>query len=66
MERLVFSNPEIAAQMNEHFVNIKVDREERPDIDRIYMTATQLLNRHGGWPNSIFLTPNLEPFFAGT
>ncbi len=66
MERLVFSNPEIAAQMNTYFVNIKVDREERPDIDRIYMTATQLLNRHGGWPNSLFLTPDLQPFFAGT
>ena len=66
MERLVFSNPDIAAQMNAHFINIKVDREERPDLDRIYMTATQLLNRHGGWPNSLFLTPDLNPFFAGT
>lgn len=66
MERLVFSDPDIAVQMNKHFVNIKVDREERPDIDRIYMTATQLLNRHGGWPNSLFLTPDLKPFFAGT
>jgi len=66
MERLVFSNPDIAAQMNTHFVNIKVDREERPDIDRIYMTATQLLNHRGGWPNSLFLTPDLKPFFAGT
>ena len=66
MERLVFSEPEIAAQMNASFINIKVDREERPDIDRIYMLATQLTTRHGGWPNSVFLTPDQEPFFAGT
>ena len=66
MERLVFSDPQIAEQMNANFINIKVDREERPDIDRIYMTATQLITRHGGWPNSVFLTPDLEPFFAGT
>ena len=66
MERLVFSDPEIAAQMNVSFINIKVDREERPDIDRIYMLATQLTTRHGGWPNSVFLTPDQEPFFAGT
>ena len=66
MERLVFSDSEIAAQMNASFINIKVDREERPDIDRIYMLATQLTTRHGGWPNSVFLTPDQEPFFAGT
>ncbi|MCY3736960.1 MAG: DUF255 domain-containing protein [Gemmatimonadaceae bacterium] len=66
MEREVFSDPEIAAQMNEGFVNIKVDREERPDLDAIYMTATQILAGRGGWPNSVFLTPALEPFFAGT
>ncbi|MEE3259828.1 MAG: DUF255 domain-containing protein, partial [Candidatus Latescibacterota bacterium] len=66
MERLVFSDPEIAALMNADFVNIKVDREERPDIDRIYMMATQLITQHGGWPNSIFMTPELQPFFAGT
>jgi len=66
MERLVFADAEIAAQMNAWFVNIKVDREERPDLDQIYMTATQLLSGHGGWPNSVFLTPDLEPFFAGT
>ena len=66
MERLVFSEPDIAAQMNASFINIKVDREERPDIDRIYMLATQLTTRHGGWPNSVFLTPDQEPFFAGT
>ena len=52
--------------MNEAFVNIKVDREERPDLDEIYMTAAHLLNRSGGWPNNLFLTPDLKPFFAGT
>ncbi len=66
MEREVFSEPAIAELMNRWFVNIKVDREERPDLDDIYMTATQLLTRGGGWPNSVFLTPNLEPFYAGT
>lgn len=66
MEEDVFENPEIAATMNAGFVNIKVDREERPDLDEIYMTATQLITRQGGWPNSVFLTPDLEPFFAGT
>ena len=66
MERLVFSDPQIAALMNEDFINVKVDREERPDIDRIYMKATQLITQHGGWPNSVFLTPALQPFFAGT
>ncbi|MBT3343129.1 MAG: thioredoxin domain-containing protein [Gemmatimonadetes bacterium] len=66
MERLVFSDLEIAAQMNRDFINIKVDREERPDIDRLYMTATQLMTGRGGWPNSVFLTPDLRPFFAGT
>jgi hypothetical protein len=66
MEREVFSNPEIAALMNQWFVNIKVDREERPDLDEIYMTATQLLTQSGGWPNSVFLTPSLKPFYAGT
>lgn len=66
MERLVFSDPAIAEQMNENFVNIKVDREERPDVDEIYMTATRIIAGHGGWPNSVFLTPELDPFFAGT
>jgi uncharacterized protein YyaL (SSP411 family) len=66
MEREVFSNPAIAELMNRWFVNIKVDREERPEIDEIYMTATRLLTRSGGWPNSVFLTPDLEPFYAGT
>ena len=66
MERESFENPEIAAVMNEHFVNIKVDREERPDLDQIYMAAVQAMTGHGGWPMSVFLTPNLEPFFGGT
>ena len=66
MERESFSVPEIAREMNEGFVCIKVDREERPDVDEIYMAATQLITRSGGWPNSVFLTPDLQPFFAGT
>ena len=66
MEREVFSNPEIADVMNKDFINIKIDREERPDLDEIYMTATQLLTQRGGWPNSVFLTPDLKPFYAGT
>jgi uncharacterized protein YyaL (SSP411 family) len=66
MERESFSDPAIAAEMNRRFVNVKVDREERPDLDEIYMLATQLLTGQGGWPNSVFLTPRLEPFFAGT
>ena len=66
MERKVFSDPEIADQMNTLFINIKVDREERPDIDEIYMTATQIMTGSGGWPNSVFLTPDLLPFFGGT
>jgi len=66
MERESFSSPAIAEAMNRHFVNVKVDREERPDLDEIYMLATQMLTGQGGWPNSLFLTPKLEPFFAGT
>jgi len=66
MEREVFENPEIAALMNEHFINIKVDREQRPDIDEVYMTATQIMTQRGGWPMSVFLTLDLKPFFAGT
>ncbi|MDY7092411.1 MAG: DUF255 domain-containing protein [Acidobacteriota bacterium] len=66
MERESFSDPAIAEVMNRLFINIKVDREERPDLDEVYMTATQLLTRQGGWPNSVFLTPQLEPFYAGT
>ncbi len=61
-----FEDPEIAAQMNASFVSIKVDREERPDIDSVYMTFTQALTGQGGWPMTVFLTPDLEPFYAGT
>jgi uncharacterized protein YyaL (SSP411 family) len=61
-----FEDPEIAALMNHWFVNIKVDREERPDIDAIYMEAVQRLTGHGGWPMTVFLTPSGEPFYGGT
>ncbi len=61
-----FENPETAKIMNEHFVNIKVDREERPDVDKVYMTYVQATTGSGGWPMSVFLTPNLEPFYGGT
>ncbi len=75
MERQVFESPTIAQQMNEQFVCVKVDREERPDIDDLYMTATQLMTRRGGWPMSVFLTPpggagaddpGLRPFWCAT
>jgi uncharacterized protein YyaL (SSP411 family) len=65
-ERTIYSDPAIAALMNKWFVNIKVDREERPDIDETYMLARQLLTGEGGWPNNVFLTPDLKPFFAGS
>ena len=61
-----FENPRIAALMNESFVNIKVDREERPDLDDVYQHAIQLLGRQGGWPLTVFLTPAGVPFFGGT
>jgi uncharacterized protein YyaL (SSP411 family) len=61
-----FENDAIAALMNEHFINIKVDREERPDLDETYMTAVQLMTGRGGWPMSVFLSPDLKPFYAGT
>ena len=66
MERESFENQEVAAFMNRHFVNIKVDREERPDLDRIYMEACQLISGSGGWPLNCFLMPDGRPFFAGT
>ncbi|MBW4696345.1 MAG: thioredoxin domain-containing protein [Aphanocapsa lilacina HA4352-LM1] len=67
MENEAFSDPEIAGFMNTNFVAIKVDREERPDIDAIYMQALQLMNQQGGWPLNIFLTPgDLVPFYGGT
>jgi len=66
MEHESFEDPKIASLMNDRFVNIKVDREERPDLDQIYMNAVQAMTGHGGWPMSVFLTPDLEPFFGGT
>ena len=66
MERESFEDAEVAAILNEHFVNIKVDREQRPDLDQIYMSFTMALTGSGGWPMSVFLTPDLKPFFAGT
>jgi uncharacterized protein YyaL (SSP411 family) len=66
MEHESFEDPEVAALLNEKFVSIKVDREERPDLDQLYMTAVQLVSGQGGWPMSLFLTPELRPFFAGT
>src|SRR6188472_882865 len=66
MERESFENEAIAVQMNESFVCIKVDREERPDLDEIYMAATIALSGSGGWPMTVFLTPEQKPFFAGT
>jgi len=61
-----FEDPAIAAIMNEHFINIKLDREERPDLDETYMNAVQALAGRGGWPLSVFLTPDLKPFYGGT
>ncbi len=66
MERQCFENEQIAREMNQRFINIKVDREERPDVHQLYMTAVQVLTHRGGWPMSVFLTPALEPFYAGT
>ena len=66
MEHESFENDDIAALMNENFVNIKVDREERPDLDQIYMNAVQMMTHHGGWPMTVFLTPDGVPFYGGT
>src|SRR5436190_16942857 len=66
MEHESFENEEIARLMNELFVNIKVDREERPDLDQIYMNAVQMMTHHGGWPMTVFLTPDAVPFYGGT
>ncbi len=66
MERESFEDESTAALMNDRFVSIKVDREERPDLDDVYMAAVQALTGSGGWPMSVFLTPDLEPFFGGT
>ena len=66
MERESFEDPRVAALMNERFVCIKVDREERPDVDAIYMDAVQAMTGRGGWPLNAFLTPDGVPFYAGT
>ena len=66
MERESFEDPETAAYMNEHFVNVKVDREERPDVDAIYMEAVQAMSGQGGWPMTVFLDPEGVPFYGGT
>ncbi len=66
MERESFEDEKIAAFLNQHFVSIKVDREERPDVDKIYMTFVQAATGSGGWPLNVFLTPELKPFFGGT
>ncbi len=65
-ERTIYSNPDIAKLMNQWFVNVKVDSEQRPDLDRIYMLARQIMTGQGGWPNNLFLTPDLKPFYAGS
>src|SRR5579863_5393558 len=61
-----FEDPDVAELLNEYFVPIKVDREERPDVDALYMATTQLVSGHGGWPMSVFLVPDGRPFMAGT
>ena len=61
-----FEDPQLASVINDQFVAIKVDREERPDVDAVYMQATQALTGQGGWPMSVFLTPDRKPFYAGT
>jgi uncharacterized protein YyaL (SSP411 family) len=66
MEHESFEDPDVARILNDHFVSIKVDREERPDLDQIYMTAVQIMTGQGGWPMSMFLTPDLRPFYGGT
>jgi hypothetical protein len=66
MERESFEDPDTAAYMNEHFVNVKVDREERPDVDALYMEAVQAISGHGGWPMTVFLDPEGVPFYGGT
>ena len=65
-QRELYSNPQIAALMNRWFVNVLVDREQRPDIDHIYMLARQIMTRDSGWPNNVFLTPDLRPFYIGS
>src|SRR6185436_9319708 len=66
MERESFEDAEVAALLNASFVCVKVDREERPDVDQVYMAVTQAMTGSGGWPMTVVLTPDLQPFFAGT
>ena len=66
MEHECFENEAIAGVLNEHFIAIKVDREERPDIDSVYMAAVQRMTGSGGWPLNVFLTPDRQPFYGGT
>src|SRR5258705_11263254 len=66
MERETFEDEQTAKFLNEHFVSIKVDREERPDVDKIYMTFVQGMTGSGGWPLNVFLSPDLKPFYGGT
>ena len=66
MEKESFENEQVAALMNEYFINIKIDREERPDLDHIYMDAVQVMAGNGGWPLNVFLTPDAKPFYGGT
>ena len=66
MEQESFEDPETASVINQHFIAIKVDKEERPDIDSVYMRVCQVMTGSGGWPLSIIMTPDKQPFFAGT
>src|SRR5260221_11037233 len=66
MEHESFENADVAAVLNDHYVSIKVDREERPDVDRVYMTFVQATTGSGGWPMNVWLTPALKPFYGGT
>ncbi len=66
MEEESFKDPVVASFLNQHFVSIKVDREERPDLDNLYMSAVVSMTGQGGWPMSVFLTPDLKPFYGGT
>ncbi len=66
MERESFEDADVAAFMNAHFVNVKIDREERPDLDAIYMDALQAMTGQGGWPLNVFLLPDAKPFYGGT
>ena len=66
MERESYQDNDIARVINNNFIAIKVDRERRPDVDETYMLATQLITQSGGWPNNVFMTPELKPFYGGT